>query len=293
MIMKLAIYKWGRRLAFLICVTACMTGCAVKLVYNQLDWAIPWYLDDYMSLNSDQETHFKAQLSDYLYWHRVDQLPQYAVFLRQIAQQAGDGLDRRELAAMQARTEDFANTLVTQMTPHVIALFASATEPQLQQLFARFEKDNEEFRRDYVDLSERDKRKKAEEEARSFVERWVGGLTREQNSMIRHWSRQYLPMGAEMLQARQAWQQRFRDVLALRQVQPARYQLAMADLLNDRKFGRSPQFDAKFTHNNEAVVDLYQALDASLSKDQRKRLIGSLNSYADDFETLSREAEKH
>ena len=40
-----------------ISLTACM---GVKFTYNNLDWVIPWYLDDYLSLNDQQDDSFDS-----------------------------------------------------------------------------------------------------------------------------------------------------------------------------------------------------------------------------------------
>jgi len=268
------------------------SGCAVRLVYNQLDWAIPWYLDDYLSLEGAQKDQFKRQLDDYLHWHRVDQLPHYASFLREIAVQAQNGLDRNEIAVIQSRTENFANTLIVQMTPHVVDLFAGVSDRQIEHFYKVLKKSNAEFRVEYIDISERAKRKQAANDARDYVKRWVGGLSDEQDDLVRRWSETYQPMGEEILQGRLAWQTRFREILALRKTQPAQYEQQMRALLIDRNFGRSEQFNSKFEHNSEALISLYQMLDASLSRDQHKRLIKQLNSYADDFVVLSKQVDK-
>lgn len=282
----------GLRWLLLVCLLTAMTGCAVRLVYNQLDWAIPWYLKDYMALEGEQKDRFQQRIDDYLYWHRVDQLPQYAAFLRQIAIQARNGLDHDEIAVIQARTETFANTLVKEMTPHIIALFATADDHQLRQLYKRFARDNQEYREENIDISERAKRKKAADDARRYVERWVGGLTDEQDDIIRQWSRDYFPMGEEILAARMAWQQRLKEILALRQHQPAEFERQLTALLDDRSFGRTAEFNRKFAHNSEMLITLYQTLDATLSPSQRKRLMHQLNSYAEDFVVLSKQAVK-
>lgn len=293
--------RWGprglsgqrcRRLLVVFLVLVGVTGCAVRLAYNQLDWVIPWYLKDYMALEGAQKDRFQQRVDDYLYWHRVDQLPRYATFLNQIAVQAKDGLDRNEIAVIQTQTEGFANTLISEMTPHLIALFASATDGQIHQLFKRFAKDADDFREENIDISERAKRKQAADEARRYVERWVGGLTDKQDDVIRQWSLDYLPMGEEMLAARLAWQQRFKEILALRQHQPQAFEQQLSALLRDSQYGRSAEFDRKLAHNSESLITLYQALDASLSAAQRKHLIHQLNRYAEDFVVLSKQAVK-
>lgn len=279
--------RWG-----LMIVLLCggVSACAVRFVYNQLDWAIPWYLKDYMALNGDQKNRFQQRLDDYLYWHRVEQLPLYADFLRKVADEARDGLDRNEISVVQKQTEEFADVLVTRMIPQVVALFASASDKQLRQLFERFEADNERFRRDNIDISERAQRKQAVNDARDYVERWIGGLSDKQERILRHWGLTYQPMGNDLLEARLAWQQAFRDILALRRRQPQQYEEQLTALLKNRQFGRSAAFNRKIEHNGDALISLYQTLDESLSADQRQRLIKSLHGYAEDFTALARQA---
>lgn len=286
--------RWaaGVRWLVLAALLVVASGCAVRLVYNQLDWAIPWYFDDYLTLESEQKTVFRQQLDDYLYWHRVDQLPQYASFLREVAVQAGNGLDQHEITAIQGRTEAFANTLITQMIPHVTTVFAGVSDAQVEQFYRQLRKSNKAFRKEHIDVSERAKRKQAANDARDYVERWVGGLNDDQDEIIRHWSESYEPMGKEILEGRIAWQNRFREILQLRKSQPEQYQQRMAHLLNDRQFGRTDAFNRKFQRNSEALASLYQQLDASLTAEQRKRLIQKLNQYADDFVVLSKQAVK-
>ena len=42
-----------RTAIFLIAVV--IAGCGPRLVYPHLDWLIPWYVSDYISLDSDQK----------------------------------------------------------------------------------------------------------------------------------------------------------------------------------------------------------------------------------------------
>lgn len=281
-----------RHVLFLMLLLGTVSGCAVRFAYNQLDWAIPWYLSGYMALSGDQKDRFQARLNEYLYWHRIEQLPLYVAFLRKVSIQAEDGLDLAEIADAQLQAETFANTLVVAMVPHVVALFSSATERQVELLFSKFDEDNQRFRRENIDVPDALQRKKAADDAMDYVERWVGTLNDKQENKVLQWGKQYQPMGAELLDARLAWQQAFRDILVLRLDQPVAFEQQLGALLQNSQFGRSAALNAKFAHNREASISLYQALDASLTPAQRKRLLKTLRNYAEDFEILSKETRK-
>lgn len=263
-----------------------MAGCAVRLVYNQLDWLVPWYLDDYIELEGPQEKLFKSRLESYLQWHRREQLPQYADFLEEVAAQAEKGLTREQIAAIQLRTEELAQAMVDRLQPDMIELFAMASDQQVDQLFKKFEEGNERYRKDYLEASPKEQRKQRAREARKYVERWTGSLNKDQRQLIRDWSRSYELMGPELAETRLAWQREFRRILELRHDRPA-YEAAFRQLLANPTFGRSEALQTKFYRNQQALVALYLELEHSLSTDQRKRMVKKLRSYAGDFRVLA------
>ena len=65
----------------LLLLTACST---VKMVYPRLDWIIPHYIDDYISLNDKQELQLDKELRVVLDWHCTTPVNQYATWLGRI-----------------------------------------------------------------------------------------------------------------------------------------------------------------------------------------------------------------
>lgn len=274
-------------LAGLVC-AGLLSGCAVRFVYNQLDWLIPWYLDDYIELEGPQKAQFRTRLEAYLTWHRHEQLPQYADFLEQVATQAEQGLSEADVASIQVRTQQLAQVLVDKLQPDMLDLFAMATDEQVDGLFERFAEDNETYRKDVLALSAKEQRKQRAKEARHYAERWTGSLNKQQRQLIEDWSQNYAIMGDEWLETQLIWQQEFRRVLALRHDRTA-YDAAFKHLLAHPEFGRSEVLEQKLAHNESAVIQLYLHLDQSLTKEQRAHMVKKLRSYADDFRSLAKQ----
>ncbi|PIE42502.1 MAG: hypothetical protein CSA49_00395 [Gammaproteobacteria bacterium] len=264
-----------------------ISGCAVKIVYNQLDWVIPWYLSDYMSLNSEQKNTFNDQLDRYLNWHRQTQLPLYGDFLNRVADKLNDGMTETSLSFVQERSRELGHALVKRLAPDMVLLFQGATDQQIAQLFDKFEQENKIYRQDYIDSSEKAQRKKRAKEIQVYVERWTGRLNKKQRGIIREGAAQYQLMGREFLQARRAWQTEFKRVLALRD-QPLVYQQALTALLLSEGFGQTEAFHKKFAHNEKVLRALYLKLDKSLTSRQRKKAVNNLRGYARDFYELAR-----
>lgn len=279
-------YSATYRALFVVLLLGIVSGCAVKFVYNQLDWAIPWYLSDYMSLDGDQEDAFDEQLERYLTWHRKTQLPLYSAFLRDIAKELERGMSEESISFVREKTNELGHALVERLAPDMVQLFYGASDKQITQLFDKFDEENAEYTEDYIEASERTQRKLRAKEIQAYIERWTGDLTKNQEAIIREGTDQYQLMGREFLDAKLAWQDEFKRVLALRET-PDVYSEALTALLLSEGFGQSDSFREKLAHNEIVLRALYLKLDKSLSDKQRKKAVKTLRGYAQDFIDLS------
>lgn len=277
-----------RKLGLIIICLSLINGCAVKLVYNQLDWLIPWYLSDYLELTNDQEAFFEARLAHYLEWHRKDQLPRYADFLNRVSDNIETGLSLEDIASYQTEMEGFSNSLMLKITPDMLALFEQASDQQLQALYKKFEADNENYRKQYVEDSATQQRKRRVKEVTGHIERWTGNLSKEQEAILNAWGEQYVLMGAEFLEGRKAWQEEFKAILAIRADQAA-YQARFKALLSSTGFGRTTAFEKKLEQNKALLSQLYSDIDKSLSDTQRRNTAKRMRKFAKDFQTLAAE----
>lgn len=276
------------RVSIIVLSVCLLSGCGVRFVYNQLDWLIPWYLDDYMELEGDQEALFDEKLEHYLAWHRSQQLPLYADFLNKIADEAESGLTRQDVNEVQVRSEEFAQVLVNKMKPDLLALFATASDEQVNQLFKKLAKDNVRFHKEYVDVDEQKQRRQWQSEVERYVERWTGGLNDQQLQLIADWSKDFELMGTDLEQSRLAWQAEFKRILSLRKDRDG-YEKAFLSLLDNPQFGQSDAMKARLDRNGEKLVDLYLAVDKTLTEKQRRKAVAKLRDYANDFIVLAKQ----
>ena len=287
MIKKTSCKLWRRAVVVLLLV-GMTSGCAVKLVYNQLDWLIPWYLSDYLDMNGEQDAFFDKRLQRYLAWHRKSQLPEYAALLRGVADDVNDGLNEQEIQRFQSETERLAGVLMEYLAPDVVAVFADASDEQLTQLYDALDKDGERYRKRYVKQTLQQQQESQVEDVIDTIERWTGSLNKEQEQLVSHWGEQYQPMGDELYQAGLKWRAEFKQTLEGRE-ESALYSSRLTSLLTTPDFGWSDAFQMKMLENKQSLSKLYFALDKTFSKKQRKRIINTLRDYAEDFEQLAKE----
>ena len=283
-------YKQWRRVVAILLLIGMTSGCAVKLVYNQLDWLIPWYLSDYLDMNGEQDAFFDKRLQRYLVWHRKSQLPEYAALLRSVADDVNDGLNEQEIRRFQGETERLAGVLMERLAPDVVAVFADASDEQLTQLYEALDKDGERYRKRYVKQTLQQQQEDQVEDVIETIERWTGSLNNEQEHLVSQWGEQYQPMGDELYQAGLKWRAEFKQTLEGRE-ESALYSPRLTSLLTTPDFGWSDAFQVKMLENKQSLSRLYFALDKTFSKKQRKRIVNTLRDYAEDFEQLAKEEE--
>ena len=71
-----------RRLILIACSALLLAGCGLRFAYSQLDWLLPWYLRDYVTLNAGQRSELDVRLAGLLDWHCRSHLPEYVALLR-------------------------------------------------------------------------------------------------------------------------------------------------------------------------------------------------------------------
>ena len=59
-----------------------LSACSNTFLYNQLDWIVPWYVDDFVDLNRQQRQDLKTQVRELLTWHRGEELATYLALRR-------------------------------------------------------------------------------------------------------------------------------------------------------------------------------------------------------------------
>lgn len=274
----------------LLVIVIFLSGCSVKFYYNQLDWLVPWYVDDYVSLTAEQEVIFNNHLDEYLKWHRTEQLPVYADFLSWAASASKNGFDDSELQHIQQQMNEFTATMFARLAPALVDLFHSFSEEQVDELFDKLGRENLEYKEEKVEISEREHRDDRTKELTRLIERWTGELDGQQLQYIEQWSQHYKRMSADFLASREQWQEELKLVLQRRDDLDY-LQKALLDLFARRYSKRSAQYHEKFQFNEQLLKSLYARLDRSLSSNQRKSMISKFMDIADDFRFLSKQGQ--
>ncbi len=204
-----------RRVGLIFLAVLLLVSCStVKLVYKRLDWVIPFYVGKYISLNDEQSDALDQYVDEILTWHCSLQLPEYARWLSA----SNDDFQRNPLTYEKVASHNdvlntYWNNIIQQVTPKLSLLLLTATNEQIDELLQSLKKDNDKFKKNYVDIPLEQMQENYEEWMSHRLERWLGTLTAEQKQAIQAWRKQVIPLGAKNLQERERWQTHFRQTL--------------------------------------------------------------------------------
>jgi len=266
-----------------------LAGCGPRLVYPHLDWLIPWYVSDYISLDSDQKNMLDARLLKVIDWHCRTQLPAYATTLRALGRDLANRFQPVDAAALQAyngRLMALWKELLQQIGPDITAILATATDAQVDELFDNLEKQNHKFKKKYVDLPPDELIQNREERMVKRTEYWISKLNPEQKQAVSDWSLQLAPIAVDWLRNREIVQAEARRQLAHRHDNPG-FQDAMRELIINPDSMRNAEFQRKIDINTAVTINILAQLNQLLTEKQRSYLLNRIESLAADFDILS------
>jgi hypothetical protein len=277
------------RAATIAALVLILAGCGPRLVYPQLDWLIPWYVDDYLSLNDTQQSEFSIRLDAQLAWHCRTQMPAYARFLRTVRREVETTetpITKDMLAAHYAALHRYVTNLAQRAGPDLARILMTADDVQVAELFDNIDRRNEKLKRKYLSPSPPERREQRTDRMISRLERWTGKLDTDQRGVVGRWSEDVDITGPAWMENRLRVQARFRELIDRRRRDPE-FAGTFSVMLADPERLRSPDYQRLVAANRARTMDLLVHIGSSLTATQRSRLVGRLSRMADDFDALS------
>ncbi|BFM17254.1 DUF6279 family lipoprotein [Maricurvus nonylphenolicus] len=271
-------------LAILLC-----AGCSTRFAYNYLDWWLDWTIEDYVSLDKQQQASTAKAIDRLHQWHRHEQLPLYADYLDNLSQTlTSDQLSEEQLNQLLDQGFDLWTTLLNALLDDSATLLQSLSDKQVAELFSNIEKYQEtEFAKKYADTDTEALKQRSLQNRHKFYKTWLGSITEEQETIIAHWHEQSQPFGPTALQQRRHWREEFATLLAQRQAQDFAPQLAELFHYPPERWVDSYREQVK--HNQRINQQLILALHPTLSDKQKRHCQKRLQGYIKDFQILARQ----
>jgi hypothetical protein len=276
-------------LGMVVALSACS---AIKLGYNTLPQVGAWWLDGYIDLSDEQEPRVREDIARLHQWHRRQELPKIADLLQQAERMAPGEITADEICAMVPPIRQRLLAVLEQAEPAAVTLALGLKPEQLAHLQHKYDKNNRDYRKDWVDLSTEELREKQFKQYLDRMETIYGRLDPAQRDLVRAQVDRSIFSGETNLRERQRRQQ---DILqALRKLagQPISLSDARATIHEVVLHGlQSP--DPRYRAYEDALVRqgcrYLATVHQSTTPQQRLSAVRRLRAYQRDLEELAAE----
>ncbi|MFB2681309.1 DUF6279 family lipoprotein [Shewanella mangrovisoli] len=266
-----------------------LTACSTKFSYHFLDWAIGWELDDYVSLDKNQQKVVDGLIDKFVLWHQSEELGHYVAQLTEVEQQIQTNTLTPALWAEHVtlakrhwfRLFEFA-------LPEMLPIISSLTDEQVKQILAQSRKDEQELIKEFAGKTPEQLQQEADESLIEQFDDWLGSVTDEQKTLIHQYNQQRLSTLDMWLDYRHEWLRQFEVALGQRSDIPLLTE-RLTLLMTRPDELKSEKHRAILRQNTEAFGGLLLTINASLSAKQSKHFYKKLNKLIQDLRELNQE----
>jgi hypothetical protein len=272
----------GSRVLVILALVLLGACSSTTFLYNRLDFILPWYLDDYVDLDSDQRQYVDRLLDPFLDWHRQEELPAYVAVLDQIEGTLGQPVTELEIAAIAGAFEAAWLRLEGRSLDWLLAIGASLTDEQVEEFLQNLDERQQEYEKKYLSRSDEEYREDTYDRLIDRAQDYLGRLDSEQKARLRATSDAMIRSDRPWLEERARWNARLAVLL---QREPG-WEQRVRDAVARRNETLSESYGEAFSHNltliQEAIADLLN----SRSERQERRLRGEIADLREDLQAL-------
>jgi hypothetical protein len=271
-----------RLLVVLIITVLATSACSrTSFFYHRIPTLINWAIDDYLTLDRQQQVEFDDALDNLLEWHQTEELPKYVDLLDRVIVRMDSSTPLRveDMATWQAEADTYSEALQLQAVRSLAGLIPTLSATQHQELRQALDKKQAELESKYIDRSDERYRQDAVDNLEDNLSDYLGKLTNTQKADINAAAQNMIRYDSVWLARRKEW---FDEFYALVTNPGPDAEAALLAFLTRSE--RAPA--EEYVHNTKLIMQaMVDVLNARTDKQNRK-LISKLTNLRDDLATL-------
>ncbi|GGW88319.1 DUF6279 family lipoprotein [Alteromonas halophila] len=266
-----------------------LSGCSSKFAYNNMDWLVYWYLDDYVELNDSQEDIFDEHLKDWIQWHKSEELERYIQHLETVREDIRNKSmsEERVLWHLQQAREHWQR-MREELSPQLAKFAERLSDEQVVSLFAALEEDNKEEEEELQEYREMSADERAEErldDIRDDLEDRIGDLTDEQEQIIQAHSPLFMSTRADWIEYRRNIQQSARRLFVTRGSNE-KFASDLLSLMVNPDAYRSEAYRTNRKANMKNYASLASKIAGTFTDEQRNKLLDEVDDFISDLRDM-------
>lgn len=274
--------SWFKKLVVCLLVTVSLAACTASFTYNQLDWLIPWYVEDYVDLSRDQRKLLRGHLAPVLQWHREEELSGYVAILDRIESDLGGPVQAATVRGWIDEVTAAGQRVEESMLTVALDFGTSVSPDQMDEFAVSLRKQQREYEEEFLDRSDEEYVTDNYENLVEFMERFTGRLNAAQRQRLLTAAGDLRRFDGVWLQDRENWLNLLQPLLQ----RPSDWQSEVEAAYKNRNAIRPPAYREILDHNLEIVSAAVADVLNNLNDRQRKRVTREINSLQSQLEKL-------
>jgi len=252
-----------------------LAGCTKKFFYNNLDWFVLEYLDDYVTLNQEQESLLEERLLFLAEWHKQEELPRYVDHLKEMETMTEEDITLNYLQQSRERFREHYNRIISKVAPELFSLSLLLTPQQQREFLLNVQKDYKKRNAKYADKTEKEVRKIVFENTEEWVTEWIGELNDDQQRYVTQFSNQVILNSPLWRNYRASIYQEL-EYMFDNKSNSVIYQKVFMQLMFEPESFYSDQLSQNMDHNLALVDQLTLSLSKSMTEKQWNHFRGEV-----------------
>ncbi|MGR5415563.1 DUF6279 family lipoprotein [Vibrio diabolicus] len=174
----------------LFCFVFLLAGCTKKFLYSNIDWFVIDYIEDYVSLQGEQEVLVEERLLLLAEWHKKEELPLYIDHLKELEGLKANDITLNYLQENRDRMRAHYDRVVSKAAPDLFALSLQLTKDQEREFLSNVQEHYQERNAKYADKTEDEIREIILDNTEEWMEEWLGSLSESQRQLAQTFSQQ-------------------------------------------------------------------------------------------------------
>lgn len=182
-----------------------LSACSSTVVYRQLDWLIPWYIDGLVDISGDQKDQLKEKLEPALRWHREEELARYIEIFNHIESDLKGPVTAEQAAAWIAEGEEAIRRVEARFLEVGLEMGSKLSDEQMEEFGESLWEKHHEFEQEYLPRSDEEYTEEMYDYLVETTQSFTGRLNADQKSVYRDVSEHIIRFDGVWLQDREAW----------------------------------------------------------------------------------------
>lgn len=272
------------RYSLILFLALVLAGCTKTFLYNNLDWFVSEYLDDFVTLNEEQESLLQERLVSLAEWHKKEELPRYIEHLKEWESIHKSDVTLSYLTQNRDRMREHYDRIISKVAPDLFSLSLQLSEQQQREFLASLKKDYKKRNDKYADKTEEEVREIIFEKTEEWANEWIGDLSKQQQVFVQKFSNQVILNSPLWRDYRSSIYQEI-EYLFENTSNTVIYQQVFMQLLFEPESFYSEQLAGNIEHNIALADDLTLSMTQSMTEKQWDHFRG----VAKDWRVLAQE----